>query len=181
MSIVYIDNHFYYLDNNETNDIINKYHIGRNILFNELEQEKGCNILYKEMEKQLKFFNEYDTTGIILIMESYRFLIFLIYYQKHKFNIWEEYYKKLLKLFHSLGYLKFKKSVSNYKDFRHKEPLLELVIRTNYINSNITYNCCSDLISDFGRYKTDKILNLREERRQKSVLELSSLMDIIND
>ena len=180
MSYTKLENEFYYLNNKEIKEIIKEYKIGRNIVFNEETQKIGIEKVYNIMEKSLKTFYENDLTGIFILLESYRYLFYLIYFQKYKFIYWDNYYSKLLKLFHSFGYLRFKKDIYFYKDFKTKKPLLTLNINTNYLITNIIYNSSNDLVNDFGRYKTDKLLKLRN-KEEPLIIDIKTLLEIIND
>lgn len=155
------DKLLYCFDNEKSNEIIENYRLDKFCLFNDDSVIEGLNKLLKETLKQLKFYKKNDNDDILLYLESIRFLPYLMGNQQQQYNLYENYYKNILNFFHKNKLLLFKKEYVSYKQFLHKKPIMNVRYTTNKVKVNITYYSFNCLRNDFGRYKAEKLMKLK--------------------
>jgi len=147
----------------QTDEIIENYglsffvvHYGETTRF-----YQGLELLATETMKYYDMLCELDTTGLLIYLESHRFLYHCLYCQKSNKLEYIQLFKTLLKWFHDHKLLQFKTTCGPYRYFKTKKPLAMLVFDTYKELGKIQYNCFTDLILDFGRYKAEQILRKR--------------------
>lgn len=150
--------------NDISDDIVEKHNLERFSVFDDEKKCDGIKLLEQETLKELMFYHENDYTGVLLYLESLRFFPYMLYNQTASHNLFHRYYAAILEFFHSKGLLTFKKEYKPYKVFFKKKPYLITDLTYNNVPIVIHYKSNNDVRSDYGRYKTNQIVNaLRRE------------------
>ena len=144
--------------------ICKKYRLTECLILFEFDDIKhlkeGLAKLAKHNCSVLDEMNNVDDYGTFVLTESIRFLIHTFRFQKNWDFNFEDYYKIMLKKFHDLGYLLFKRDVEPYKLYKKKK----FAFRVNYTLDNETipliYYSLKNMKIDYGRYRTDKITQI---------------------
>ena len=172
----------YHFNDEKTNNIKKKYNISPfYIVFDkkdEAELRKGLRELSNHTIDILKKISILDETEILLYYEAHRFLVDCVKYQRRpQFYGYDDYYKDILNYFHSQGFLKYKKKIAPYKEYRNKTPICVFHFRDCNEDYEFKYNSAKDMILDYGRYKTDKILSLSREGKRIEIDCIRTLLD----
>ena len=146
-------------------EIIDKYEITRSHIGNPKENE-GIKQLVEAVENELNSWRDDIYYEERISMEAIQFLQTLMYHQYRPNNAWGWYYERLLKHFHTHNQLTFKKDLSKRKTYRKKQPC---VILTLPCKTRVIYNSYREVCDDFGRYRTDIIINHTRKENGKNI------------
>ncbi len=171
----------FYSVNKKTDGIIKRNKISYFNLDYEINKQFISTIkrLIKETIDYLNTLLMVDIYGYSLKLESYRFLFHLLYVQQHFKPHFFTFFREVLKHFNSLGYLEWKTQLICYKTFKRKEFILNLLFKTYKEEGCIKYDCVEDLIEDWGRYKAEKLLSLRDESDKNKIVDFQQLLPIL--
>lgn len=122
--------------------------------------KKGLTELARHTCNILQEMYELDDFGTLLLSESIRFLIYSFKYQKYYDYNFEHYYKKILKKFHELGYLLFKKDIQPYKMYKYKKYAFKINHKLGDEKVELVYYSLKNMRIDFGRYRVDKLTQM---------------------
>lgn len=145
----------YFIKDSECSDIVNDYRIHRGC-FNNTNMDEGLVKLYKASVDALENLKKDIYYEERLLVEAMTFLQYLLCFQRKPINEWREYYRKMLKLFHSHKQLLFKTEVSTLKNFIKKEDCCIVSMFDDDIR--LHYKTARELQEDFGRYRSDLIV-----------------------
>lgn len=138
----------YYVENEKCLNIVEKFKINEIVLFQDENEdlknqfENGLNILYNQVINDLDRIRSLDLTGICLLNEAYRFLIFCYNLQKSLYinELLKNYYQNILNFFHQKDLLRFKNKIIQFKQYDKKKTLINIKVLGNLLPYKSFYN-----------------------------------------
>ena len=138
----------YYVENEKCLNIVEKYKINEIVLFQDENEdlknqfENGLNILYNQVINDLERIRCLDLTGICLLNEAYRFLIFAYNLQKSLYinELLKNYYQNILNFFHQKDLLRFKNKIIQFKQYDKKKTLINIKVLGHLLPYKSFYN-----------------------------------------
>lgn len=169
----------YYLNNERSNEIINKYHLDPRWFFVPMDERlKGLNLLKKHTIKTLNEIYRRDPMRLLISIEAFRFLNTLIWFQNYPTHEYIPFYEAILAWFHRKKQLLFKKQLTLHTFQSHrKKPVVYLKIQIGDKAHLHKYHMNEHLIDDFGtKYKADEFIKYRDKYDIYSLDGLNNIM-----
>ena len=135
--------------------------------------------MVKETKKYLDTLYLVDIYGYSLKLESYRFLFHLLYIQSTFKYYFFSFYKEILFYFHKYGFLDWKKDIITYKNFKRKDFIININFKTYKEEGLIRYDSFDDMIEDWGRYKSEKLLSYRKEGDRDKIVDFELIIPLL--
>ena len=136
-----------FIYNVDTSELYRKFNFLKCFLEN--HDPKLLNRLLKKNLEKLETIKDIDF--LLLSIESDRFLVHLIYFQKNLKFEWVPYYEQILKYFHKNNLLLFKEKITYYKDYHVKRPYKKVEFKCYDLSFKHNYHFRYELIEDIGR------------------------------
>ena len=138
----------YYVENEKCLNIVEKFKINEIILFHDENEDlkthyiNALNNLKNQVINDLERIRCLDLTGICLLNEAYRFLIFSYNLQKSLYinELLKNYYDDILNFFHQKDLLRFKNKIIQFKEYDKKKTLLNVKVLGNLLPYKSFYN-----------------------------------------